>query len=113
MPSKAVSRASWSRPLPQTLVIPDVMALTTLADARVFVTQRLPEPYRDRPHRLAVARDLEAAARGGDPAEAAMALRMALLIEGVACRTKLKRRWRPNQGALVPRLSSSTLPRVD
>jgi hypothetical protein len=88
MPSKAVSRASWSRPLPQTLIIPDVMTLTTLADVRVFVTQRLPKPYRDRPHWLAVARDLDAAARGGDAAEAALAVRIALLIEGVACRTK-------------------------
>jgi pilus assembly protein Flp/PilA len=35
MPTKAVSRASWSRPLPQTLVIPDVMTLTTLVDVRV------------------------------------------------------------------------------
>jgi hypothetical protein len=59
------------------------MTLTTLADVRVFVTQRLPKPYRDRPHWLAVARDLEAAARGGDPAEASIAIRMALLIEGV------------------------------
>jgi hypothetical protein len=88
MPSKAVSRASWSRPLPQTLVIPDVMTLRTLADVRGFVTQRLPKPYRDRPHWLAVARDLEAAARGGDSAEASMALRVALLIEGVAYRNK-------------------------
>jgi hypothetical protein len=88
MPSKAVSRASWFRPLPQTLVIPDVMTLTPLADVRVFVTERLPKPYRERPDWLAVARDLEAAARGGDATEAALAIRMALLIEGVACRTK-------------------------
>jgi hypothetical protein len=80
------NRSSWSRPLPQTLVIPDVMTLTTLADVRVFVTQRLPRPYRNRPHWLVVARDLEAAARGGDAADASMAIRMALLIEGVACR---------------------------
>jgi nucleotidyltransferase/DNA polymerase involved in DNA repair len=82
MPSKAVSRANWSRPLPQPLVIPDVMTLmtlTTLADVRAFVTQRPPKLYRDRPHWLAVARDLEAAARGGDLAEVSMAIRMALL----------------------------------
>jgi hypothetical protein len=64
------------------------MTMTTLADVRVFVTQRLPKPYRDRPHWLAVARDLEAAASGGDAAEASMAIRMALVIEGVACRDK-------------------------
>jgi hypothetical protein len=40
------------------------MTLATLADVRVFLTQRLPKPYRDRPHWLAVAHDLEAAARG-------------------------------------------------
>jgi hypothetical protein len=65
-----------------------VITLPTLADVRVFVTKHLPEPYRDRPHWLAVARDIEAAACGGDPAEASMAIRMALLIEGVACRNK-------------------------
>jgi hypothetical protein len=62
------------------------MTLTTLADVRVFVTRHLPEPYRDRPHWLAVARDLEAAARDSDGAEVSMAIRFALLIEVVACR---------------------------
>jgi hypothetical protein len=65
-----------------------VVVLTTLADVRVFVMQHLSKPYQGRPHWLAVARDLEAAACGGDPAEAAMAVRVALLIGGVACRTK-------------------------
>jgi hypothetical protein len=37
---------------------------------------------------LADVLDLEAAARGGDPAEATMAVRVAFLIEGVACRNK-------------------------
>jgi hypothetical protein len=81
-------RTNYSRSLPAPLVIPSITTMTTLADVRVFVTQRLPKPYRDRPHWLAVARDLEAAARGGDAAEASMALRVALLIEGVACRIK-------------------------
>jgi hypothetical protein len=62
------------------------MTLTTLANVHVFVTQRLPKPYRDRPHWLTVVRDLEAASRGGDAAETSLAIRMALLIEGVACR---------------------------
>jgi hypothetical protein len=62
-----MSRSNWSKPLPAPLIIPDVMTLTTLADVRVFVTQRLPKPYRDRAHWLAVSLDLEAAARGGDP----------------------------------------------
>jgi hypothetical protein len=81
-------KLNWSRPLPAPLVIPEVVTLTTLADVRVFVMRHPPKPYRDRPHWLAVARDLETAARGGDPAEASMALRVALLIGGVACRIK-------------------------
>jgi hypothetical protein len=52
------------------------------------VTQRLPKPYRDRPHWRIVAQDLKLAVRSSDAAEASMALRVALLIEGVACRTK-------------------------
>jgi hypothetical protein len=66
-PRSKTPAAKWSRPLPVPLVIPDVTTLTTLADVRTFVTKRLPEPYRTRPHWLAVARDTEAAARGGDP----------------------------------------------
>ena len=58
--------AGWSQALPTPLNIPDVVTLTTLADVRVFVGQHLPEPYRDGPHWLAVARHLEAAVRGGD-----------------------------------------------
>jgi hypothetical protein len=68
MKPRRKARADYSRPLPAPLVIPDVITLTTLADVRVFVTKRLPKPYRDRPHWLAVARDLEVAARGGDAA---------------------------------------------
>ena len=82
------ARANWSAPPPATLVVPYVITLTTLADVRVLVMQRLPKPYRNRRHWLAVARDLEAAARGGDVLEATMALRFALLIEGVACRAE-------------------------
>ena len=88
MKSRRKARANWSAPLPTALVIPTVMTLATLADVRVFMTQRLPKPFRDRPHWSAVARDIEAAALGGDPAEASMAIRFALLVEGVACRTK-------------------------
>jgi hypothetical protein len=49
MPRRKV-RANWSAPLPAPLVIPDVMTLATLADVRVFVMQRLPKPFRNRPH---------------------------------------------------------------
>jgi len=46
-----------------------MMTLATLTDVRLFVTQRLPKPYGDRPHWLAITRDPEAAARGDDAAE--------------------------------------------
>ena len=89
MKSRRKARAAgWSQALPTPLNIPDVVTLTTLADVQCVIDAALPNPYRDRPHWLAVARDLEAAVRGGDAAEASMAVRMALLIEGVACRTK-------------------------
>ena len=63
-----------------------MMTLATLTDVRLFVTQPLPKRYGDRPHWLAVSRDPEAAARGGDAVETRMAIRMALLIEAVTCR---------------------------
>jgi hypothetical protein len=76
------------------------MSLTTLADVRVFVEQHLPKPYRDRPHWLAVARDLEAAARGGDAAEASMALMPALRCSP-NCRSAVGQRMisRPSRGS--------------
>ena len=77
-------RADWSRPLPCSLVIPDVMTVTTLADARAFIEQHLPAHY----HKLTwqvVADDLKAAAEGADPHGVAIALRLALMLEGVPC----------------------------
>jgi len=85
-PRSKAPGAKWSRPLPSPLVIPSIMTMASLADVRIFVTKHLPEPCRSRPHWLAVARDIEAAARGGDLGEASMAIRFALLVEGVACR---------------------------
>jgi hypothetical protein len=40
-------RPDWSRRLPQTLLIPDVMILATLADVRTLM-QHLPEDRRSR-----------------------------------------------------------------
>jgi hypothetical protein len=81
-------RPDWSRPLPRPLVIPKVMTLTTLADVRVLVERHLPEDRRTRSTWRHVAKQLAAAANGADPADAAISLRLALMIEGVECRPK-------------------------
>jgi hypothetical protein len=61
------------------------MTLKTLADARTLM-RHLPIDHAQRPMWLHVSRELAKAASGGDPAEASMALRLALMIEGVECR---------------------------
>jgi hypothetical protein len=81
-------RTDWSRPLPRPLVIPKVMTLTTLADVRALVERHLPEDRREQPTWRHVAKQLAEAASGGDPADAAISLRLALMIEGVECRPK-------------------------
>ena len=78
-------RADWSRRLPQALVIPTVMTLKTLADVRELL-RHLPEDRRARPTWRHVAAELEQAAAGADPTDAVIALRMALMLEGVECR---------------------------
>jgi len=89
--TKKQRRPNWSRPLPQPLHVVDVMKLRTLADIRGLIERRLPKAYRDRPHWRAVARDLKAAAAGGDPDDVAMALMFAFAVEGIACRPRAKR----------------------
>jgi hypothetical protein len=71
----------WSRALPQPLLIPDVMILATLADARELM-RHLPEDRRSRSTWRQVAADIEAAAAGGDIEGAAIGLRMVLMLEG-------------------------------
>jgi len=75
----------WSRPLPRPLTIPKVMRVATLADARALM-RHLPHAHAQRPMWRHVAGELAKAAAGGDPAEASIALRLALMIEGVECR---------------------------
>jgi hypothetical protein len=73
--------------LPAPLVVPGVATMVTLADVRAML-KRLPAAFRDRPHWAMAAEHLEAAALGGDPEEAAMSLRFAFLVEGIACRPR-------------------------
>jgi hypothetical protein len=77
-------RPNWSRPLPQPLIIPDVMVIATLADVRELM-RHLPADRRERSTWRRVAADIEAAAAGGGDIEgAAIGLRLVLMIEGVA-----------------------------
>ena len=78
-------RANWSRPLPQPLLIPDVMVLATLADVRELM-RHLPADRRERRTWRRVAADIEAAAAGGDIEGAVIGLRMVLFLERVECR---------------------------
>ena len=84
MPPK---RSDWSRRLPRTLVIPTVMTQRTLADARKLI-QHLPEDRRARPTWRYVQEQLAHAAAGADPIDASIALRLALMLEGVECRVQ-------------------------
>jgi len=80
-------RADWSRPLPRSLVIPTVMTLKTLADVRELM-RHLPPEHRERPTWRHVAAELEKAAAGADPVDVAVALRLALSLEGVDYRAQ-------------------------
>lgn len=78
-------RLDWSRRLPRPLVIPKVMTLTRLADVRELM-RHLPADHRNRSTWRLVADDLEAAARGADPADVSIALRIVLMLEHVEYR---------------------------
>lgn len=82
-------RASWQRRLPQTLVIPDVAELVTLADVRSLM-RHLPPETREKHTWRYVASQLEQAANGGDVAGAVIALRLVLMLEGVECRAETR-----------------------
>jgi hypothetical protein len=83
-----MARADWSRPLPRPLAIPDVMTLTTLGDVRTLIEKHLPAHFRDKATWRHVAAELDKAAAVGDAADVAVALRIALSLEGVECRPK-------------------------
>jgi hypothetical protein len=79
-------RADWSRPLPRPLVIPEVMTLKTLADVRELIEHHLPPAFRAKATWQYVMARLTESAWGADAADAAIALRMVLTMEGVECR---------------------------
>ena len=79
-------RPNWSRALPRPLVIPDVTTLKTLADVRAPIGKHLPKDRRERSTWRHVAAELDKAAAGGDTADVAIALRLALMLERVECR---------------------------
>jgi hypothetical protein len=71
-------RPNWSLPLPQPIVIPGTMTLTTLADARALIEKHLPAKHRERRPWRHVAAVLQAAAHSGDTTDVSVALSMAL-----------------------------------
>ena len=82
-----MSYHNWRRPLPQPIVIPKVMTLSTLEDVRALVHRHLPAEYRDKQTWQRVASIATAAARGQLPADdVAVALKLVLSIEGIPCR---------------------------
>jgi hypothetical protein len=83
-----MARPNWSLRLPRPLVIPKVMTLATLADVRSLIAKHLPAHFRDKATWQHVAAELDKAAAGGDAADVAVALRIALSLEGVECRPK-------------------------
>jgi len=64
-------RPDYSQPLPRPLVIPGVMTLKTLGDVRSLLGH-LPKDVRARSTWQGVANQLDAAARGADPADVAV-----------------------------------------
>ena len=77
----------WSRPLPLTIIIPTVTTLKTLADVRVLI-QHLPQDRREKPTWQHITVQLEQAAAGVDVVDLGIALRLALMLEGLECQTR-------------------------
>jgi hypothetical protein len=73
--------------LPQTLIIPRVMTLTTLADVRKLI-QHLPASHREFYTWRHVAAELDQAAASADVVDVAVALRLVLMLEHVECHLK-------------------------
>ena len=83
------ARPNWARRLPHTIIIPEVMAVSTLADARTLVERHLPADYRAKNTWRYVSTLLIGAAQGvTDTRDVEIALRMVLAMEGVECRPR-------------------------
>jgi hypothetical protein len=80
-----LSRPNWSRPLPRPLKIPSVMTLKTLADVSELVERHLPAEWRERDTSRHVAKQLTAAADGGDINDVVVSLGLVLQLEHVPC----------------------------
>jgi hypothetical protein len=80
-------RTDWSRPLPQSLVIPGLMMLRTLADVRTLLGH-LPVEHHEQENWRYVATKLNEAARGASVVELFSLLRTVLTMEGIAHRPK-------------------------
>jgi hypothetical protein len=78
------ARPNWSRPLPRPLKIPSVTTLKTLADVRELL-KHLPDGHRERSTWRHVAKQLAAAADGGDINGVVISLRLVLQLENVPC----------------------------
>jgi len=74
----------WSLELPQPLRIPKMTTLRTLADVRSLIDY-LPAEYRQRKAWRVMGKRLEEAAQNGDVGQAAIALRIVLMLENIPC----------------------------
>jgi hypothetical protein len=82
-------------PLPRPLVIPGVITLKTLGDVRSLLGH-LSKDVRARSTGSGVANQLDAAERGADPADVAVASQLVLMLERATFRSaQNKRRPRP------------------
>jgi len=69
--------------LPRPIVIPRIMTIASLADVRALVEKHLPAHHRDKLPWQHVADELKAAASSGKTADVSIALRLALMLDGV------------------------------
>jgi hypothetical protein len=78
---------NWRRPLPRPIILTDAAKALDAPDVRALVHKRLPEQHRSKQTWRRVAAVTTAAARGELPADdVAVPLKMALHLEGIACR---------------------------